>query len=69
MLYPGKQDFQIARLMLFLGEGKPSPRPPPKSAARQEVRMRFISARSAWEGVWGRACPPPQAISYLENFL
>ena len=34
----------------FLGEGKPSPRPPPKSAARQEgniVRMRFTSARSA----------------------
>ena len=43
------------------GEGKPSPRPPPESAARQEghrVRMRFISARSI--GLRKR-----QAISYL----
>ena len=44
--------------MLFLGEGKPSPRPPPKSAARQEGRCSFLR-EALLGGVWGRACPPP----------
>ena len=55
-----------------LGEGKPSPNPSPRALRAKQVyrvRMRFILREALGEGVWGRACPPPQAISYLENFL
>ena len=53
------------RLMLFLGEDKPSPRPLPRAlrAKKGRVRMRFISARSALgRGSGGGPALPQESI-------
>ena len=57
----------------FPGEGKPSPGPPPRSASRKNEPHSYpiplLGAQRSWEGVWGRACPPPGKHFVLIAFI